>query len=207
MTSAPFARQVQSKGERLPSFGEVLHGAEPFQRNYTLEHIVSEPEAIDLVALTADLTSAHLSNNEVASDQVPVLIRTIHEAFASLGNPPEPVEAKPAGAVSVRRSLSEPDRIISMIDGKPYKMLKRHIGLHGYTPASYRQAFDLPASYPMVAPSYSERRSTLAQSLGLGRKPKGADVKPSDAAEEPSSSASPQKAHWWSLGKGQQTGE
>lgn len=61
-----------------------------------------------------------------------------------------------------------------MIDGKPYKMLKRHIGLHGYTAESYRTAFDLPADYPMVAPEYAAVRRAIAIKIGLGRKREGA---------------------------------
>jgi predicted transcriptional regulator len=59
-----------------------------------------------------------------------------------------------------------------MIDGKPYKMLRRHIGLHGYTPESYRETFDLPRDYPIVAAHYAEQRRALAHKTGLGRKPK-----------------------------------
>jgi predicted transcriptional regulator len=65
----------------------------------------------------------------------------------------------------------KPDHIVSMIDGKPYKMLKRHLTLQGYTPKSYRETFGLPDNYPMVAPDYAETRRALALKIGLGRKP------------------------------------
>ena len=41
------------------------------------------------------------------------------------------------------------------------------------TPDDYRAKWSLPADYPMVAPSYARRRSELAKSIGLGRKPSG----------------------------------
>ncbi|WP_380872478.1 MucR family transcriptional regulator [Sphingomonas sp. DBB INV C78] len=126
-----------------------------------------------LIELTADIVSAHLSNNNVAAGDVPVLIRSVHDALAKAagGNGAAGGEAdRPVPVVGIRKSLSNPEHIISLIDGKPYKSLKRHITRHGYTPESYREAFGLPASYPMVAPAYSERRRAVAKELGLGRK-------------------------------------
>jgi predicted transcriptional regulator len=61
-----------------------------------------------------------------------------------------------------------------MVDGKPYKMLRRHIAQHGYTPESYREAFSLARDYPMVASNYAEQRRALAHKIGLGRKPRTA---------------------------------
>lgn len=72
--------------------------------------------------------------------------------------------------VSVRKSLASRDHIISMIDGKPYRTLRRHLTTHGLTPDDYRQRYGLKPDYPMVAPSYSESRSAMAKTIGLGRK-------------------------------------
>lgn len=125
----------------------------------------------ELLTLTSEIVASHVANNSVHANDVPALIRTVAEALAKLGTPdPEPEQPKPTGAVTARKSLADPAKIISMIDGKPYTSLKRHIGKHGYTPESYRETFGLPANYPMVAPSYSEQRRSLAQTLGLGRK-------------------------------------
>ena len=141
-----------------------------------------------LIELTADIVSAHLSNNNVAAGDVPTLIRSVHEALTKAttgygnGAAGSQVE-RPVPMVGVRKSLSNPEHILSLIDGKPYKSLKRHITRHGYTPDSYREAFSLPASYPMVAPAYSERRRAVAKELGLGRK-KG---------ERPAAKAPPQR--------------
>jgi predicted transcriptional regulator len=74
-------------------------------------------------------------------------------------------------AVSVRKSLASKDHIISMIDGKPYKTLRRHLAGHGLTPQEYRERYGLKSDYPMVAESYSEARRAMAKKIGLGRKP------------------------------------
>jgi predicted transcriptional regulator len=71
------------------------------------------------------------------------------------------------GSAQIRRSITR-DALISFLDGKPYKTLKRHVGKHGLTPEGYRARFGLPSDYPMVASSYSERRSAIANSIGLG---------------------------------------
>jgi predicted transcriptional regulator len=100
----------------------------------------------------------------------------MHQTVGSLGNagPAEPeAEAQPefTPAVGVRKSLASREHIISMIDGKSYRTLTRHLGTHGLTPDEYRKRYNLPASYPMTAPSYSEQRREMAMKIGLGRKP------------------------------------
>ena len=127
----------------------------------------------DLLALTSEIVSAHVANNSVHAGEVPNLIKSVYDAMSGLGSAPAAAEPeKPQGAVSARKSLGSPDHIISMIDGKPYKMLRRHISLHGHTPESYREAYGLARDYPMVAANYAEQRRALAHKIGLGRKPK-----------------------------------
>jgi len=127
-----------------------------------------------LITLTTDIVSAHVSHNDVDAGSLASLIQNVFAALQGAGIPPQAVEAeKPKGLVSIRASI-KPDRLISMIDGKSYKMLKRHLSLHGHTPQSYREAFGLPHDYPMVCSEYAEKRRTLAKSIGLGRKPKEA---------------------------------
>ncbi|SFS09234.1 MucR family transcriptional regulator [Sphingomonas jatrophae] len=139
----------------------------------------------DLKTLTADIVTAHLANNEVAAADIASLITSVHDALAGLGQeatgPEVPFPIKVEGKVSVRKSLADPDKIISMIDGKGYSSLKRHLTSNGYTPETYRAAFGLKADYPMVAPGYSERRREVAKTLGLGKR-KAAP----EAAEQPS---------------------
>jgi predicted transcriptional regulator len=104
-----------------------------------------------------------------------------------------PVAAEFTPAVSVRRSLASKDHLISMIDGKPYKTLKRHLSTHGLTPAEYRQRYGLKADYPMVAENYAEMRRGLAKKIGLGRKA-GTKVAAKPAAKAAATSAAPKQA-------------
>ena len=122
-----------------------------------------------LITLTADIVAAHVSNNTVAVNDLPMLISNVHGALAGLsaGNAQQPA---PEPAVSIRSSI-KPDYIVCLEDGKKLKMLKRHLMTHyGMTPDDYRKKWGLPADYPMVAPNYAEQRRTLAKSIGLGTK-------------------------------------
>ena len=124
-----------------------------------------------LVTLTADIVAAHVSNNNVAIADMPVLVQRIHQALAGLSEGPAEAEAQAkTPVVSVRASL-KPDYLVCMECGRRQKTLKRHLmTAHSMTPDQYRQDYGLPASYPMTAPNYSETRSALAKTLGLGRK-------------------------------------
>lgn len=124
-----------------------------------------------LITLTSDIVAAHLSNNSVDVDAVPGLITKVYGALASLGEEPEAVEVRPEPAVSIRASV-KPDYIVCLEDGKKLKMLKRYLRTnYDMTPEEYRQRWDLPSDYPMVAPNYAEKRRDLAKKIGLGRKP------------------------------------
>lgn len=130
--------------------------------------MIDEQQA-NLIALTADIAAAFVANNSIGPDAVPELISTIYRALAATARgeadqPPAVYEP----AVSVRKSLAKRDHILSLIDGKPYKMLKRHLSHHGLTPESYRARYKLRADYPMVAPAYSDLRSEAARRMNLG---------------------------------------
>ena len=123
-----------------------------------------------LITLTADIVSAHVSNNSVAVNDLPVLIANVHTALNGLGTPAEEPQAKLEPAVSIRSSI-KPDYIVCLEDGKKLKMLKRHLMTHyNMTPDEYRQKWGLNADYPMVAPNYAEQRRALAKKIGLGTK-------------------------------------
>ena len=133
---------------------------------------------INAVDLAAELTAAWLANpnTRTNAEDVPAFLRSMHDAVAQLSGAatsaaPEEAAQAYEPAVTVRKSLASPDHIISMIDGKPYKTLRRHLTGNGLTPEEYRTRYNLKADYPMVAPSYSEARRTMAKSIGLGRKP------------------------------------
>ncbi|MGX7925751.1 MucR family transcriptional regulator [Tsuneonella sp. HG094] len=124
-----------------------------------------------LITLTSDIVAAHVSNNNVAVEDVPVLITTVYSALAGLGGSAPVVEEKLEPAVSIRSSVKK-DHLVCLEDGKKMKMLKRHLMTeHGMTPDEYRQRWGLAADYPMVAPEYAETRRDLAVKIGLGRKP------------------------------------
>ena len=124
----------------------------------------------DQVALTVQLLSAYLAKNAVAPEDLAGLIRSTRTALAADLAPPPAETAPPAHtpAVSVKKSLASPEHIISLIDGKPYKTLKRHLTSRGLTPEQYRERYSLPANYPMVAPSFAAMRRAVATRIGLG---------------------------------------
>ncbi|QNE07746.1 MucR family transcriptional regulator [Croceicoccus marinus] len=127
-------------------------------------------QADGLIALTSDIVAAHVTNNKVEVADLPALIQNVFGALQGLGAT-EPVEERPAPAVSVRASV-KPDYLVCLEDGKKMKMLKRYLMTqYGMTPDQYRQRWNLPADYPMVAPEYAEKRRALAKDIGLGRKP------------------------------------
>ncbi len=124
-----------------------------------------------LLTMTAEIVATHVANNRIGAAELPHLISTVHNALSALGQEapaPEPEAPKPA--VSIRSSI-KPDHIVCLEDGKKLTMLKRYLQTrYGMTPAQYRAKWKLPADYPMVAPDYAEKRRTLAQQIGLGRK-------------------------------------
>jgi predicted transcriptional regulator len=124
-----------------------------------------------LITLTSDIVAAHVSNNSISVDDLPVLITNVYGALSGLGQVAPVVEKAPEPAVSIRSSV-KPDYIVCLEDGKKLKMLKRHLMTHyNLTPDQYRQRWSLPADYPMVAPNYAAKRRDLAKKIGLGRKP------------------------------------
>jgi predicted transcriptional regulator len=123
-----------------------------------------------LITLTADIVSAHVSNNSVAVSDLPLLIQNVHSALNGLGQGKEEPAPKQEPAVSIRSSI-KPDYVVCLEDGKKLKMLKRHLMTHyNMTPDEYRQKWGLNADYPMVAPNYAEQRRVLAKKIGLGTK-------------------------------------
>ncbi len=123
-----------------------------------------------LITLTADIVTAQVANNNVDSGELPSLIQNVYGALSSLGEEAQ-VEERPEPAVSIRASVKN-DHVVCLEDGKKMKMLKRHLMTdHGMTPDEYRERWNLPADYPMVAPAYAEKRRELAKKIGLGRKP------------------------------------
>jgi predicted transcriptional regulator len=122
----------------------------------------------ELPALTTQIVAAYVANNTVAVNDLPALIRQVHAALANVGGTAEVAPERPQPAVPIKRSVM-PDYIVCLEDGKKLKMLKRHLKTaFNMTPEEYRERWDLPPDYPMVAPNYASQRSRLAKEIGLG---------------------------------------
>ena len=132
------------------------------------------PEATKdvLMELTADVVAAYVGNNSLPVSDLPALIMDVFAALGRTGTQTAraaPAE-KPKPAVSVRKSVTD-DYVVCLEDGKRFKSLKRHLMTHyDLTPEAYREKWDLPADYPMVAPNYAAARSRLAKEMGLGHR-------------------------------------
>lgn len=149
---------------------------------------MSEPaQDSNLIDLAAEIVSAYVSNNSVASHDLPSLIGEVYAALQKTngGEPePEPEPLKPA--VTVKKSIT-PDYLICLEDGKKFKSLKRHLRTHyNLSPEEYRERWNLQPDYPMVAPNYAAARSELAKRMGLGQQRK----KPAPRASRSKAAAS-----------------
>jgi predicted transcriptional regulator len=136
----------------------------------TWEFYVADTEQPDSTAMTVQLLSAYFSNNQVPASDIAGIIEATRGALERKAAVETSATPEHVPAVSVRKSLGSREHIISMLDGKPYKTLKRHLATNGLTPAEYRERYNLPKDYPMIAPAYSEQRRAVAQQLGLGRR-------------------------------------
>lgn len=130
-----------------------------------------------LLPLVTEIVVAYLSHNTVAMHDIPRLIAETRAALANSGGSGSaaPVALRPTAvadrepAVPVKKSVT-PDYLICLEDGIKLKMLKRHLRTaYDMTPEQYRERWGLPADYPMVAPNYAKKRSSLAREFGLGR--------------------------------------
>ncbi|MGH7044710.1 MAG: MucR family transcriptional regulator [Acetobacteraceae bacterium] len=131
--------------------------------------MAEHPATINVLGLTAQIVSAHVSNNPIAPDALPALIQDVYRTLIAIGREPA-VPERPQPAVPVKKSVFA-EYIVCLEDGKQLKMLRRHLKTaYGLTPEQYRERWGLPADYPMVAPRYAQHRSSLAKKIGLGTK-------------------------------------
>jgi len=130
--------------------------------------MAERPVDSNLLGLTARIVSAHAANNPLQPGALAMLIRDVYKTLSNINEiPAEPAET-PQPAVPIGKSVF-PDFIICLEDGKKLKMLKRHLATSfNLTPEQYRVKWGLEPGYPMVAPNYAERRSSLAKQIGLG---------------------------------------
>ncbi len=129
-----------------------------------------------MIKLTAQLVATYVGKNTLAIGELPEFIRSTYAALAGASSTvAEAAPARGQPAIAIRKSVT-PDAIYCLECGAGQKMLKRHLAsAHGLTIEEYRTKWSLAASYPMVAPDYAEKRSSMAKAAGLGhnrRKPK-----------------------------------
>ena len=128
-------------------------------------------DSAEILGLTADVVSSHVSNNSVALADLPQLLKDVYGTLSDLAkNQVEEEVVRPTPAVTIKKSIT-PDYLVCLEDGKKLKMLKRHLKTtYHMSPEVYREKWGLPMDYPMVAPNYAEKRSRLAKDIGLGNK-------------------------------------
>lgn len=131
-------------------------------------------ESLELTSLVAEVTAAYLSNNSMESGEIPAFVQLVHRSLGALSSGKSYLlSSRSEPAVAVEDSI-HPDYIVCLEDGRKLKMLKRHLKTaYNMTPEQYRERWNLPTNYPMVAPNYAKRRSSIAKDIGLGTHPKG----------------------------------
>jgi predicted transcriptional regulator len=134
------------------------------------ETAAPKPAEDELLRMTAEVVSAYVSNNTLATGQLADVIQAVYNSLRGLeGGAAEPTPEPLKPAVPIRKSIT-PDYLVCLEDGKKLKMLKRHLrSTYNMTPDEYRAKWGLPPDYPMVAPKYAEQRSEFAKKIGLGR--------------------------------------
>ena len=158
--------------------------------------MMNENDTTALAEMATTIVSAYVANNSIPMAELPALIHSIHQSLGRLSDTTAVSETKTEElkpAVAVKKSVTE-DYIISLEDGRKFKSLKRHLAAeYGMTPEQYRAKWGLPNNYPMVAPAYAKQRSSLAKSLGLGRKPASAAPAAPPPAPAANAEAKPRK--------------
>lgn len=133
---------------------------------------MGESNQVDVLGMTTGIVSSFVSNNTVPTSDLPDLIRSVHDAISHLSAGSDHEAASLSPAVPVAKSIT-PDFLICLEDGRKLKMLRRYLrSRYSMTPEEYRDRWNLPADYPMVAPNYAKLRSKHAKNIGLGKKKK-----------------------------------
>jgi len=133
---------------------------------------MGEPKEVDVLGMTTGIVSSFVSNNTVPAADLPGLIKSVHDAISALSEGEDSDSEALSPAVPVSKSIT-PDFLICLEDGRKLKMLRRYLrSRYSMTPEEYRERWNLPADYPMVAPNYAKLRSKHAKNIGLGKKKK-----------------------------------
>lgn len=131
-------------------------------------------DSLELTSCVAEIVAAYVSRNSMSSSEIPAFVQTVHRSLCALSSGQSYLlSARSEPAVPIENSI-HPDYIVCLEDGRKLKMLKRHLKTaYNMTPEQYRERWNLPTNYPMVAPNYAKRRSSIAKDIGLGTHPKG----------------------------------
>lgn len=122
----------------------------------------------DILKLVTEIVAAYVSKNTVAASELPGIIKNVHATLGGLAGSDDRALPR-APAVPVKKSV-QPDYIVCLEDGKRLKMLKRYLrSRYKLSPGEYRERWNLPPDYPMVAPNYAQKRSDFAKKIGLGK--------------------------------------
>ena len=123
------------------------------------------------------IVSRYVQHHQMALNQLLTLIAEVHRALAGLGRA-TPVQQPPKPVVPVRRSVQQ-DYVVCLECGYRGRTLRRHLRVaHSLDVAGYRTRWDLPTTHPLIAPSYSARRSTVAKQMGFRAQPGHRDDAP-----------------------------
>ncbi len=130
-----------------------------------------------LIAATSQIVSAYIVNRANEELNIHALMADVYATLAQLAQAGQAYAVAPSGSTSARKPVVavedsvKADYLVCLEDGKRVKMLKRHLKTaYNMSPEQYRARWDLPATYPMVAPNYAKVRSQLAKQIGLGRR-------------------------------------
>lgn len=131
--------------------------------------MIERNKNFDIIELVADVVAAYVSNNEMEASEIPAFIQQVHKGLSHVDSSRSYLlHDRSEPAVPIEDSI-QPDYIVCLEDGRRLKMLKRHLKTsYNMTPDQYRERWGLDANYPMVAPNYAKRRSSLAKDIGLG---------------------------------------
>ena len=124
----------------------------------------------DVLGMTTDIVTSFVSNNAVDTASLPKLIKTVNQTILELAQSgKQSQQNRPNPAVPISKSITDA-HIICLEDGRKLKMLKRYLRTrYNLSPEAYRERWNLPSDYPMVAPDYAKRRSEFAKEIGLGK--------------------------------------
>lgn len=143
------------------------------KQSLTLSQQAAQNPAVSydtLIAATSQIVSAYIMNRPQERMQLTELTADVYATLTNLVQS-EQQQAQTLGrrpTVPVDESVKG-DYLVCLEDGKRVKMLKRYLkSAYNMSPEEYRARWNLPATYPMVAPNYAKVRSQLAKKIGLG---------------------------------------